>query len=68
MLATLIDKPFSDSDWLFEAKWDGIRALAWISGNRYELRSRAGRNVTSHFPELAVLRKHLSKGAEVALT
>ena len=30
MLATLIDRPFSDPGWLFEIKWDGARTLAWI--------------------------------------
>src|ERR1700733_13757408 len=31
MLATLVEQPFSDADWLFEIKWDGERALAWIA-------------------------------------
>ncbi len=31
MLATLIDAPFDDDDWLFETKWDGFRALCTIS-------------------------------------
>ena len=30
MLATLIEKPFSDPDWLFELKWDGMRVLAFV--------------------------------------
>lgn len=30
MLATSIEKPFTDPDWLFEVKWDGFRALAYI--------------------------------------
>src|SRR3981189_3229197 len=30
MLATLANHPFSDPNWLFEIKWDGIRALARI--------------------------------------
>src|SRR5437899_8245934 len=29
MLATLAEHPFSDPNWLFEIKWDGVRALAW---------------------------------------
>src|SRR5882724_1623895 len=40
MLATLGDHPFSDPNWLFEIKWDGVRALAWIDGTLM-LRSRA---------------------------
>jgi bifunctional non-homologous end joining protein LigD len=60
MLATLVDEPFSSPDWLFEVKWDGMRALAWIKGNDCSLRSRTGRTVTSNFPELSVLRERLA--------
>ncbi len=30
MLATLIDEPFDDDDWLFEIKWDGYRAICTV--------------------------------------
>lgn len=30
MLATLTESAFDDSEWLFEVKWDGYRALAYI--------------------------------------
>src|SRR5215203_7150036 len=40
MLATLIDEPFSDQNWLFEIKWDGYRALAYMDDNIFELLSR----------------------------
>lgn len=60
MLATLVDKPFSDPDWLFELKWDGMRALAWVRDGRIEIRSRRGRAVTSQFPELAALPEKLA--------
>src|ERR1051326_5040996 len=30
MLAESIDKPFDGEDWLFEIKWDGYRAVAFI--------------------------------------
>ncbi len=54
-LATLITKPFSDPEWLFELKWDGMRILAFLRNGKCELKSRSGRAVTSQFPELAVL-------------
>ncbi len=60
MLATLIDKPFSDPDWLFELKWDGMRLLAFVRDGALELRSRRGRVVTSQFPELEALPGKLS--------
>jgi len=55
MLATLTDKAFSDPNWLFEIKWDGVRALAWIDDGQLVLRARSGADVTSHYPELAGL-------------
>jgi bifunctional non-homologous end joining protein LigD len=33
MLATLIEKPFDDKEWIFEIKWDGYRALAEKAGD-----------------------------------
>ena len=60
MLATLIDKPFSDPGWLFEIKWDGARTLAWVEDGEVRLRSRAGNEVTHQYPELASLPRHLS--------
>lgn len=40
MLATLIDHPFDDDDWVFEIKWDGYRALSFIQGNDIVIYSR----------------------------
>jgi bifunctional non-homologous end joining protein LigD len=60
MLATLIDRPFSDPDWLFEIKWDGARTLAWIVEGEVRLRSRAGNDVMQQYPELVSLPQHIS--------
>ncbi len=59
MAATLVDKPFSDPDWLFEIKWDGVRALAWIKNGKLTLRSRTGLDITDQYPELGALPEHL---------
>jgi bifunctional non-homologous end joining protein LigD len=59
MLATLVDEPFSDPSWFFEIKWDGERALAWVRNGKVELRSRAGRSITSQYPELQALGESL---------
>ncbi|MCW5982341.1 MAG: DNA ligase D [Bryobacteraceae bacterium] len=59
MLAVLGKEAFSDPDWLFELKWDGMRAIAIIDGGALELRSRTWRNVTAGFPELAILPERL---------
>jgi bifunctional non-homologous end joining protein LigD len=40
-------------------KWDGIRALASISGGRIKLEVRSGRDVTHRYPELSALGRAL---------
>lgn len=57
MLATLVDSPFDDPDWLFETKWDGVRALCWIENGTVTLRSRTGKDLLGQFPEFASLAK-----------
>jgi len=59
MLATPVDKAFDDPDWLFEIKWDGYRAVAFIEGGRARLVSRNQNDLTAQFPELGSLPKFL---------
>ena len=53
MLATLVDDPFSDPDWLFETKWDGIRALCFLDKGKARFVSRNQNDLTAQYPELA---------------
>ena len=53
MLATLVDDPFSDPDWLFETKWDGIRALCFLDKAKPRFLSRNQNDLTAQYPELA---------------
>jgi bifunctional non-homologous end joining protein LigD len=57
-LAQLKDRPFSDPDWLFEIKWDGVRAIAQIEGGQATLWARSGRDVTQEYPEFKNLATH----------
>ncbi len=57
MLATSIDKPFDDPDWLFEIKWDGYRAIAFIDDGKLRLVSRNQNELTPRYPELKDLPK-----------
>src|SRR6185312_6777218 len=59
MLATLVDEPFNDKDWLYEVKWDGYRALAYLDGGDLRLVSRNQNDLTAQFPELRDLATHL---------
>ena len=60
MLATLVDEPFDDKDWLFEVKFDGYRALAYLRDGRVQYFSRNQNEMTDDFPELASLPKQVS--------
>jgi bifunctional non-homologous end joining protein LigD len=53
MLATLVDRPFSDPDWLFETKWDGVRAICFVRKGRARYVSRNQLEMTGQYPELA---------------
>jgi bifunctional non-homologous end joining protein LigD len=52
MLATAIAKPFDDSEWLYEIKWDGYRAVAYIQDGNTRLVSRNQNDLTRQYPEL----------------
>jgi bifunctional non-homologous end joining protein LigD len=52
MLATSIEKPFDGADWLFEIKWDGYRAVAFIADGKVRLISRNQNELTPRYPEL----------------
>ncbi len=64
-LAKLADKPFSDPNWLFEIKWDGIRTVAFVENGDVRLFSRSKRDVTAEFPEFQDLAKHLRAGTAI---
>ncbi|HEX4073835.1 MAG TPA: DNA ligase D [Candidatus Acidoferrales bacterium] len=59
-LATLAERPFSDPDWLFEIKWDGVRALARVKDHQLKLWSRSQREITREYPEMAVLPNYVN--------
>jgi bifunctional non-homologous end joining protein LigD len=51
-LATLTDRRFSDPDWIFERKLDGVRGLAFRDGGRVRLLSRNRQSLDRTYPEL----------------
>ena len=52
MKAKLTDRPFSDPNWVFERKLDGIRAAVRREGGAVTLTSRTGKPLTPAYPEL----------------
>src|SRR6218665_1931779 len=49
MLATLVDKPFDNDEWLYEVKWDGYRAVAFMSNKNVFLKSRNNKSFNEKF-------------------
>ena len=52
MLATLTDARFSDPQWIFERKLDGVRLLVFRDGDRIRLMTRNRNVVNDTYPEL----------------
>jgi bifunctional non-homologous end joining protein LigD len=52
MLATLTERRFSDPDWIFERKLDGVRALAFRRRRRVRLMSRNRKDIDRAYPEI----------------
>jgi bifunctional non-homologous end joining protein LigD len=57
MLATLVNAPFDDKDWVFETKWDGFRLVTEKRGKIVRLWSRNGIDTTSRYAVLLPLIK-----------
>lgn len=58
MLATLVDKPFDREGWVYEIKWDGYRAVAFLKDGKVDLRSRNDKSfVEKFYPVVAALKK-----------
>src|SRR5215210_3129633 len=53
MLATLVADVPSGEGWLFEVKWDGYRALAYVRTGDVTLRSRRNNDLTERFASVA---------------
>jgi len=52
-------EPQSGSDWLYEVKWDGVRALCYIQGGQVRMVSRNGNVIDRQYPELSILPHHV---------
>jgi bifunctional non-homologous end joining protein LigD len=68
MLATAGPLPAGQPGWAFEMKWDGLRAISYVTGDGVRLVSRTGRDITHAYPELAGLAAAIrAAGAERAV-
>jgi DNA ligase D-like protein (predicted ligase)/DNA ligase D-like protein (predicted 3'-phosphoesterase) len=55
MLAQSAVGPFNSEDWIFEVKWDGIRAISYVN-DELSIRSRNDKELKYNFPELEELK------------
>lgn len=68
MLAMSVGRPFDSPEHLFEIKWDGYRCVAFVEagggpgrdGGQVRLQTRNLLDMTAHYPDLAVLAKHVA--------
>ena len=49
MLATLVNEAFDEEGWLYEIKWDGYRAVAFMNKKKLELKSRNDKSFNDKF-------------------
>ncbi len=49
-------EPFDSDHYLFELKWDGIRALVFRDRGAYRIRNRHGVDITCRYPEFDCFR------------
>jgi bifunctional non-homologous end joining protein LigD len=55
-LATPMDHAFSREGWLFELKYDGIRAMVSVAGDLVRITGRRGGDETARYPEAQAIR------------
>jgi bifunctional non-homologous end joining protein LigD len=55
MLAGHADAPFDNKEWVFEVKWDGVRAILLQNKAKgiTKIQSRNGKDITHRYPEIA---------------
>jgi bifunctional non-homologous end joining protein LigD len=60
MLACIASKPPQGDQWIYEVKWDGVRALCKVHAGKLHISSRRGLRSEQHYPELADLPEHVN--------
>lgn len=65
MLAVAAERPPAEPGWLYEIKWDGVRALCFLGPEGLRIVSRKGAPMDRQYPELAVLPHHVEAGAAI---
>ena len=64
MLASPVDNAFNDNEWVFEIKWDGVRAILFKENDKIKLQSRSGNDITEKYPEIVTSARECLKGCK----
>jgi bifunctional non-homologous end joining protein LigD len=65
MAASLAEHIPSGENWLYEIKWDGVRALCFIENGGMYILSRNGNRCERQYPELSVLPHFVRAGTAI---
>jgi bifunctional non-homologous end joining protein LigD len=65
MLARAGSLPAEERGWVYEIKWDGVRAIAYSEPGELRLESRNLKEITGQYPELGRLNRALSSHAAI---
>lgn len=61
MLLKEIKKPFNDSNYIYELKFDGFRAIIFANPKYVRIQNRKGQDVTDLYPELQMIKSLVNK-------
>lgn len=61
MLLNEIEKPFNDKNFIYELKFDGIRAKVFVNKKSIQILSRNNQDLTKYFPELQNIKNLVNK-------
>ncbi len=65
MLAVSAAEPPAGGGWLYEVKWDGVRALCFLNQGRLRIAGRKGASIERQYPELGVLPQHVEADSAI---
>ena len=58
-------EPPDTPGWLYEIKWDGVRAICYVQDGRVHMLTRNGNSMDQQYPELSVLPHHIKARAAI---
>lgn len=63
MLLSESDTILNNNNYIYEIKFDGIRAIIYVIDNNIKIFTRNGKNITSLFPELKIITSSVKKNS-----